>query len=466
MINKRFIMMAAVLAMVIGITVIAAGCGSAGDEKAADQEKAAAEESVAEEAWADAYIKVLQDNGEAIRAYELGYYGEKQKPGTALCDLNGDGIPELLFFTQQSEDYAGLCELSIYTFDGKNARKVDYTCSSASGEDKGEEKRPYYDAQVAGGTVYIIYTEKETGHFNIYSTITDESIMVQMNRYSMDKKGSISEIQRLGYRFSFVEYDGNTYVGSRDKVDYKDAEMYIDGAKASEEEYLKAYDAARDAMNEVIFCSDNGYRGDDEAIWEEAGQKQSLALYYNDLLKKMGYDPEQENGAIMEKVLKAYGEENYDKAEEYNAKLPKYAYDMPVSDEEKAAYDHVFETLSEEGKVQDEYIFHCICDVDQDGRGEYLIQTGTCEADYMLQCYKYEDGKAKLIGEVGSGHTSVHQYPGHKGIILEYGHMGGEALTVVTFGEGEPKYTQIGGRSELSDVEDYIQLGLMYNTTN
>ena len=68
MINKRFIMMAAVLAMVIGITVIAAGCGSAGDEKAADQEKAAAEESVAEEAWADAYIKVLQDNGEAIRA--------------------------------------------------------------------------------------------------------------------------------------------------------------------------------------------------------------------------------------------------------------------------------------------------------------------------------------------------------------------------------------------------------------
>lgn len=172
---------------------------------------------------------------------------------------------------------------------------------------------------------------------------------------------------------------------------------------------------------------------------------------------------DQQYGAIMEKVLEAYGNGDYEKASEYNGELPQNASDMPVSDEERAAYDQVYDELADEGMLHENYVFHCICDVDNDGRGEYLIQTGTCEADYMLLCYKYRDGKAEKIGEIGSGHSSVHQYPGHEGIILEYAHMGGEALTQVTFGDGEPGITQIGGRDQIPAGEDYFQLGLLFS---
>ncbi len=172
---------------------------------------------------------------------------------------------------------------------------------------------------------------------------------------------------------------------------------------------------------------------------------------------------DQEYGAIMEKVLDAYGNEDYDKAEEYNSELPQDAADMPVSDEEREAYDQVYNDLADEGKLEENYAFHCICDVDQDGKGEYLIQTGSYEAEYMLLCYKYIDGRAEKIGEIGSGHTSVHQYPGHKGIILEYAHMGSEALTLVTFEDGEPGITQIGGRDQVAANEDYFPLGLRFS---
>ena len=160
----------------------------------------------------------------------------------------------------------------------------------------------------------------------------------------------------------------------------------------------------------------------------------------------------------MEQLLDAYAKGDIESAEEYNEQLPEKALEANVSAEAKAAYEAVREQLESEGRIPD-YMVEFFCDVDNDGSAEYLIQTGTCEADYMLQCYCFENGEAKWIGEAGAGHSTFHQYPNHNGFIQETGHMGYEAISVITFSGGEAQTKEIGSRGELSDGEEYLQLG-------
>lgn len=463
--RKWFALIAACI-MIVGGMVILTACGGASQNEEETQEQEQTQ-TVSEDVWKNAYREVLSDNEMSIRNYETGMYGEDAKKATALCDLNHNGVPELLFVAWAEDNVRAA--LNIYTCGENGAEKVNYICTRAEQYEGEETDEPFYDVYAAGGTEYIIYTEKDSNQFAIYSTITDEEIITQLNRYEMDGTGEVKELDAAGYDFNFVVYDGDTYVDTRDKVDYDDAEYFQGGTASDKTTWMEAFETSRDAMDQVIIFKGN-CRGDDSAIWEKAEELGSIAKTYDEMMSALQTEPadnaetDQSDqqptgyGETMEELLDAYAEGDIDSAEEYNAKLPEKASAVNVSEEAKAAYEAVRDQLESEGQLSD-YTVEFFCDVDNDGSGEYLIQTGASEADYMLQCYCFENGEAQWIGEAGAGHSTFHQYPNHSGLIQEFGQMGYEEINLITFSGGEAQIEKIGGREELGEGEEYLQLG-------
>ena len=96
------------------------GCGagdteSGGEEPAASSEDQTSADAVSEEAWKSAYREILEANEDGIRNYEdpeeLGdtFGGRKS---AALCDLDEDVTPELLFM--ELDEYLDV--LHIYSY--------------------------------------------------------------------------------------------------------------------------------------------------------------------------------------------------------------------------------------------------------------------------------------------------------------------------------------------------------------
>ena len=466
---KKWFTLIAACIMIAGGMVILTACG--GTSQNAEEETKAQEQTqtVSEDVWKNAYREVLSENEMSIRNYENSTYEEDTKKATALCDLNHNGVPELLFVAWADDNVRAA--LNIYTCGENGAEEVNYICTHARQYEGDEPEEPFYDVYAAGGTEYIIYTEKDSNQFAIYSTITDETIFTQLNRYEMDDTGAVKELDAAGYTFSYVVYDGDTYVETRDKVDYDDAEYFQSGTTSDKSTWMEAFETSRDAMDQVIIFKGSG-RGDDSAIWEKAEELGSIAKSYDEMMSALQTEPadnaetdqpDQQGatyGETMEQLLDAYAEGDIESAEEYNAKLPEKAVEINVSPEAKAAYDAVRDQLESEGQLPD-YSLEFFCDVDNDGSAEYLVQTGTCEADYMLQCYCFENGEAQWIGETNAGHSTFHQYPNHSGLIQEYGQMGYEGINVITFSGGEAQTREIGGRGELGEGEEYLQLGCL-----
>ncbi len=464
--RKRSALIAACI-MIAGGMMILTACGGASQDAEEATEPNAQTPTVSEDFWKNAYGEVLFENETSIRDYENGTYEGDAKEATALCDLNHDGVPELLFVAWAEDNVRA--ELNIYACGEYGAKKVDYICTHARQYEGDETDEPFYDVYAAGGTDYIIYTEKDSNRFAIYSTITDEAIATQLNRYEMDSAGAVRELDVAGYIYNFVVYDGDTVVGTTDEVNYDDAEFFQSGKTSDKATWMDAFEASREAMDQVIIFK-GSCRGDDSAIWEKTEKLGSMAKSFDEMMSELGPEsvdntkagqPDQRAaayGETMEQLLDAYAKGDLESAEEYNAKLPAKALRINVTADAMAAYEAVRDQLESESRIPD-YTVEFFCDVDNDGSAEYLIKTGTCEADYMLQCYCFKDGEAKWIGEAGAGHSTFHQYPNHSGLIQEYGHMGYEGISVITFSGGETQTREIGSRGELSADEDYLQLG-------
>ena len=470
---RKWFALTAACVMLAGGMVILTACGgasqNAGEETQAQDQAQEQTQTVSEDVWKNAYREVLSENETSIRGYEASMFEVYAKKATALCDLNHNGVPELLFVAWEEDNV--IAALNIYTCGENGAGKVNYICTHARQNEGEETDEPFYDVYAAGGTEYIIYTEKDSNRFAIYSTITDEEIFTQLNRYEMDSIGAVKELDAAGYDFNYVVYDGDTYVDTRDKVDYDDAEYFREGTASDKDTWMKTFEDSRDAMDQVIIFK-GSCRGDDSAIWEKAESLGSMAKSYDEMMSALQTEsadnakadqPNQQAaayGETMEQLLDAYAKGDMESAEEYNAKLPEKALEANVSAEARSAYDAVRNQLESEGQLPD-YRLEFFCDVDNDGSAEYLIQTGTCEADYMLQCYSFENGEAEWIGETGAGHSTFHQYPNHSGLIQEFGQMGYEGISVITFSGGEAQTKEIGSREELGDAGEYLQLGCL-----
>ena len=418
-------------------------------------------------AWKNAYYEILRQYADGIYAYEnwsAEYHDARE--GTALCDLNEDGVDELLFFTMADET---LETLHIFTYLDGAAKEITYNWDSSAGDmyeyDTGER---FEAVQVAGGTDYVIYKENGRKGFTAYSNISDESMDCETNRYEMDAACSTSRTDLVGMWFLLYDVDGDGNYGPDHATYYKDHK------KTSRDEYYGIMDASTENVQTVIFrfsaqewfSEENDFdfeHPDHPSLWENTSDK-AVSIYYEDMLERLAVEPVEappapdggmsDDGKNMEALLKAYGSGDYDTAFEINEKLPKYVTEMSVSEDEAEAYDALYEDMIDK-EMADEYTLHYITDVDNDGKAEYLLQVGTCEADYMLRVYQYRDGKVQEVGEEGFGHSWVCQYPDHNGIVIVSQHMGAENLFVVSIENGKLKRTAVGERGG----DDYIELG-------
>lgn len=423
-------------------------------------------------AWKNAYSEILRQYADGIYAYEnwsAEYHDARE--GTALCDLNEDGVDELLFFTMADETME---TLHIFTYLDGAAREITYNWDGSAGDmyeyDTGER---FEAVQVAGGTDYVIYKENGRKGFTAYSNISDESMDCVTNRYEMDAACSTSRTDLVGMWFILFDVNGDGNFGPDHATYYKDHK------KTSHDEYYGIMDASTENIQTVIFrfsgqewfSEENDFdfeHPDHTSLWENTTDK-TVSIYYEDMLERLAAEPVEappapdsgmsDDGKNMEALLKAYGSGDYDTAFEINEKLPKYVSEMSVSEDEAEAYEELYYNMLDK-EMADEYTLHYITDIDNDGKAEFLLQIGTCEADYRLDVYQYKDGKAQAVGEVGFGHSWICQYPDHNGLVIVWQHMGGEGISVLSLENGKLKSTEIGGRggNEL-EVEDYIDLG-------
>ena len=423
------------------------------------------EEQKNSEEWKTAYRKILEENVTGIDNYEFAEYaGMDQRKGTALCDLNEDGVEELLFFTLEEQCIE---KLHIYTYQDGKAREITYTWDDGLADDGEGAADRMQIGQVAGGSDYIVYKEKDQKGFTTYSNSSDETIDCTLNRYEMDASCKTDRISLLGMWFLLFDVDNNGEYGP----DY--ATYYKDKKQCSREEYHEIVDPSMENIETVIFRfyydEDSGAEYyDHPTMWKNTKGKE-ISLYYEDMISKLEVaqteEPPEDNsgmsedGKNMEALLKAYGSGDYETAKEINKKLPKFVSEMSVSEEESEAYENLYDDMVGRDMAS-EYTVHYITDIDKDGKSEYLLQVGTCEADYMLEVHQYRDGKTNKVGEIGFGHSSISQYPDHNGIIIEWGHMGSEGLSILSIENGALKQTEVGGRgSGELQVEEYIGPG-------
>lgn len=99
-----------------------------------------------------------------------------------------------------------------------------------------------------------------------------------------------------------------------------------------------------------------------------------------------------------------------------------------------------YETMAEES---DEYGFLCsyfLFDITGDGIPEMWIKSGSCEADYKLSVYTYDNGISVIQeGEEGdAGHSAY--YEGDNYILRGFGHQGYGAWIKLTFNSGKINY--------------------------
>lgn len=154
-----------------------------------------------------AYKTVIEQNSTTIKAYSWQTVPGKNTYNArgidrpiALCDVDGDKIPELFFFTSQNQ---GIARLHIYTFNGKEAVEFSY----AGFNDDVNEGR-LSDVMAAAGTSYVVYKGKEANTLYMYDSSGDDYMQYNIRKYTM-KNSKLELVETLSNRVS-QDDSGNT----------------------------------------------------------------------------------------------------------------------------------------------------------------------------------------------------------------------------------------------------------------
>lgn len=142
-----------------------------------------------------AYKTIIEQNQPAIKAYSWQTVPGKDTYNSrgidrpiSLCDIDGDKISELFFFTANNEYDA---QMHIYTYNGKEAVELSY-----DGFNEGSYSGKLADQQAAAGTSYVVYKGKEANSLYIYDSNGDDSMFYNIHKYTM-KNSKLELVQTL-----------------------------------------------------------------------------------------------------------------------------------------------------------------------------------------------------------------------------------------------------------------------------
>ena len=154
-----------------------------------------------------AYKTIIEQNATAIKAYSWQTVPGKDTYNArgidrpiAMCDIDGDNVPELFFFTANNKFDA---QMHIYTFNGKEAVELSY-----DGFNEGAYSGKFADQQAAAGTSYVVYKGKESNTLYIYDSNGDDYMQYNIHRYVM-KNSKLELVEILSNRVG-QDDSGNT----------------------------------------------------------------------------------------------------------------------------------------------------------------------------------------------------------------------------------------------------------------
>ena len=177
------------------------------EEKKPSKPKVAEKHEQNRKAAYSAYKTVIEQNSMTIKAYSWQTVPGKNTYNArgidrpiALCDVDGDKIPELFFFTSQNQ---GIARLHIYTFNGKEAVELSY-----AGFNDDVNGGRLSDVMAAAGTSYVVYKGKEANTLYMYDSSGDDYMQYNIHKYTM-KNSKLELVETLSNRVS-QDDSGNT----------------------------------------------------------------------------------------------------------------------------------------------------------------------------------------------------------------------------------------------------------------
>lgn len=101
---------------------------------------------------------------------------------------------------------------------------------------------------------------------------------------------------------------------------------------------------------------------------------------------------------------------------------------------------------------------YCLYDIDGDGAPEFILKTGSSEADFGYTVYAIQDGALAECGGFSGGHATLYA-DGQGGLLRYMGQMGVYELTEVTLDRTELAAKEIAaGQADFGKGEDYPDL--------
>lgn len=243
--------------------------------------------------WKSAYTKVLEENRDLIKDYEK--YRENGR-SVAIMDLNGDEIPELIFFAAEdgyiAEEGPDYFDLYLYTFASGKAVRIDTNAHLLPWPELKDVETQ--DIKI-GFDSHIIYCEKETGRIVIYrSDYADPGVISVLNEIDLTTPAKATESTWA------VEYvDSLDPVSNQNDKTYK--RLIVDGDKATEEEYSKIFSDMCNSMDrEKVLFYNGAYMPSlgDREIWEAASENNPLAKSYDEAIAELRKSGSKEKGQL------------------------------------------------------------------------------------------------------------------------------------------------------------------------
>ena len=219
-----------------------------------------------------AYKNVIEQNATAIKAYSWQTVPGKDTYNArgidrpiALCDIDGDNVPELFFFTANNEFDA---QMHIYTFNGQEAVELSY-----DGFNEGTYSGKFADQQVAAGTSYVVYKGKDANTLYIYYSNGDDYMQYNVHKYVM-KNSKLELVETISDLVGQGD-SGNT-------VDiYKRNGKTVSGAQGA-----KSFTNSSAQFDKAIIFST--YREENNvSIWKKFSFDRALCISYDQAIAKL-----------------------------------------------------------------------------------------------------------------------------------------------------------------------------------
>lgn len=246
-------------------------CGSSGSDTEEMETQAAMDDS----AWKAAYLEVLQADQESINAYTR----EDISGSVALSDLNGDSLPELLYFVRDQEQ--PFPYMKVWTYGDGSGKQLSLQMALVGDELTDLPTDAFYDYEVQGGTDYMVFKTNDGNLQMVSFTYGAESSFGMIGSYQMDPDEGLVLIQRIGFVDEFM----NSYLEQPDdlRITY-----WKDGAEISEDEYADLCNARVEGMSEVIFCSRQPNDVEEvAAFWDAAEAWSPTGQSYEEVVQQL-----------------------------------------------------------------------------------------------------------------------------------------------------------------------------------